>query len=401
MTNPASTLLTLVEYQPRRLPQSALSEALGTAIWRRYSTQLSVEFPSPKTGHEWQLTAQGWVGVLPVSEELTLVLQPKTSLHALWSLLAYAFGLQALDWRSALVGVTTLPGLYEQLAAQLAQQILARTRRGLYQAYVPRTEQLATVRGRVDPTPHVRHPWQATLRCHYEEQTTDVEENQLLGWTLLTILQSGICSERTHPLVQRAFHRLRPAITLRPFSAAACRNRHYHRYNRDYAALHALCGFFLAQRSPAIGGGHAAMIPFCVPMATVYERSVAAWLGQHLGPQWQVQAQERYVLDPQGDFSLTIDLVIREQPGQTVRWVLDTKYKNGINTPSAEDLAQIIAYAQATGAPEAILIYPVPVRRKLDLTVGAVRIRSLSFAIDRPIEQAGQEFLAALLNEVR
>lgn len=399
MINSQPNALTLVEYQPLRLPRTALSEALATLIWQRYSTQVTVEFPSPKTDDEWQLTAQGWVGVLPVSPELTLVLQPKTSLAALWSLLAYAFDLQVLDWRSVLVDVSTLPELYEQLAAQLAQQILARTRRGLYQDYVQRTEELATVRGRVDPTPQVRAPWRVKLQCHYEEQTTDVEENQLLGWTLLTILQSGVCSERTYPLVQRAFHRLRPAITVRPFSAAACRNRHYHRYNQDYAALHALCRFFLEQRSPTIGAGASPMIPFCVQMSTLYERSVAAWLAQHLGAEWQLQAQERYVLDAQGDFSLTIDLVIRSQRQQTVRWVLDTKYKSNLNAPSAEDLAQIIAYAQATGAPEAILIYPVPLSRQLDLTVGSVRIRSLTFAIDRPIEQAGQEFLAALLAE--
>jgi 5-methylcytosine-specific restriction enzyme subunit McrC len=137
-------------------------------------------------------------------------------------------------------------------------------------------------------------------------------------------------------------------------------------------------------------------VPFVLPMARLYERFVAAWLQRHLDSAWQLNAQERYLLDDQGHFSFTIDLVVRERATGEVRWVLDTKYRAPGHRPSADEIAQILAYAQATGAPEAVLIFPGEVEHPLDLRVGGVWVRSLTFALDGDLEEAGKAFVAAL-----
>jgi 5-methylcytosine-specific restriction enzyme subunit McrC len=62
-----------------------------------------VEFPSPKTDHRWELTAQGWVGYIPLSPELGLSLQPKVSLEGLFRMLEYAYRLESFHFLDDLV----------------------------------------------------------------------------------------------------------------------------------------------------------------------------------------------------------------------------------------------------------------------------------------------------------
>jgi 5-methylcytosine-specific restriction enzyme subunit McrC len=79
------------------------------------------------------------------------------------------------------------------------------------------------------------------------------------------------------------------------------------------------------------------------------------------------------------------------------RCVLDTKYKR-VSAPSTDDIAQIVAYAEAKGCQDAILAYPFPPIRPLDAWVGDVRVRSVTFALDAGLEQAGRTFLQQVLD---
>ncbi|MBM0744069.1 hypothetical protein JOY44_21010 [Phormidium sp. CLA17] len=80
--------------------------------------------------------------------------------------------------------------------------------------------------------------------------------------------------------------------------------------------------------------------------------------------------------------------------GQT-RYVMDTKYK-APSTPGTDNVAQIIAYATTQGCSEAILIYPQPLQKPLHTKVQEIRIRTLTFAVDRDLQQAGEKFLESL-----
>jgi 5-methylcytosine-specific restriction enzyme subunit McrC len=77
--------------------------------------------------------------------------------------------------------------------------------------------------------------------------------------------------------------------------------------------------------------------------------------------------------------------------------VLDTKYKR-VSMPSTNDIAQVVAYAKAMHCHDAILTYPFPPVRPLDATIGDVRVRSVTFALDQDLEAAGAAFLSDLLS---
>lgn len=76
--------------------------------------------------------------------------------------------------------------------------------------------------------------------------------------------------------------------------------------------------------------------------------------------------------------------------------MLDTKYK-APTAPASSDIAQVVAYAEATGCEEAILVYPMALVEPLDIRVGRIRIRSLTFSLAGDLEQAGYRFLEDVL----
>jgi len=105
-------------------------------------------------------------------------------------------------------------------------------------------------------------------------------------------------------------------------------------------------------------------------------------------------AQEKFLIQPQDDLHFRIDVVLRAANGQPVI-VLDTKYKVG--PPSADDIAQIVAYAAAKDCHEAVLVYPSTEVSQIEERVGDIRVRTLPFSLEGDLDQGGQLFVDALM----
>ncbi|HLO52603.1 MAG TPA: restriction endonuclease [Kamptonema sp.] len=394
-------IIELTEYVPKLLAREELPSAVGEAFWRDYGKQVTVDFPSPKTDNKWRLTAQGWVGHIPLTPDFYLALRPKVEITNLLGMLEYAYDLKSFRFLDGLFNCQTLSDFYERLAELFTRRILNRGRQGFYCAYLPKTEKLPYVRGCIDVREVITKPWDIKVKCHYEEHTADVEDNQILAWTLWCIARSGLCTERVQPSVRRAYHLLQGLVTLQPMSPQVCIGRQYNRMNEDYRLLHALCRFFLEQSGPSYHLGDRSMLPFLVDMARLYERFVAEWLKAHretaLLPQGlDIKSQERLYISEGKDIYFDIDLVIQYLGTGVAKYVLDTKYK-APNAPASIDIAQVVAYAVAKGCQEAILVYPKPLVAPLDIRVGSIRIRSLAFCLTGDLEQAGYRFLQDLL----
>ncbi|MEZ4863171.1 MAG: hypothetical protein R3C14_17760 [Caldilineaceae bacterium] len=391
----ATAIITLSEYEPILLSTTDFAFAAAQRLWCDYPYVVEVEPPSFKTGNNWRLTNLGWVGYLPLTSDCALALQPKTPLANLLRMVEEVYELAAWQLLDGRFRATTLPEFYERLACLLAQRVLHRCRRGLHRAYRPQRAPLPYVRGQLDLTEIVRRPPMPATPCHYHEHTADIEDNQILLWTLHQILRSGLCTAHATPTIHQAARTLQTVVTLQPQLAQACRRRAYTRLNQDYQPLHALCALFLEQSGPSHLPGEVEAIPFMVEMASLYERYVAAWLQRHLDAQWRVQVQERHPLGGSNQH-FAIDLVLYSATTGAVHAVLDTKYKIPI-TPATADIAQVVAYAEAKGAREAILIYPQPLAEPLDVCIGQIRVRTLTFNLADELATAGQAFLQGLL----
>ncbi|WP_008314236.1 McrC family protein [Leptolyngbya sp. PCC 6406] len=392
----------LTEYQATRIPHSELSHELGQQLWQTYGSKgINVEFPAPPTDHKWELTSQGYVGHIPLSPDVSLRLQPKVPLGNLFAMLEYAYNLKSFRFLEGQSQCHNLEDFYERLASVLAGRILDRTRQGLYRTYIHKTERLTCLRGRLDIPHQIRRPWDIKPKCHYQEQTADIEDNQILLWTLRQITHHGIIREEVSTIVRRTYRGLQGTISLIPCHPRICQGRTYHRLNQDYQTLHALCHFFLDQTGPSLQQGNQGMLPFLVNMNQLFESCVAAWLQAHHSEVLelhglQLKVQERVHLSHEHAIYFDIDLVLIDIAAGAVRYVLDTKYK-ATKTPSTSDIQQAIAYAETQGTTEAVLVYPQALTQPLDTRPNKIRVRSLTFDISGNIDEGGRAFVQSLL----
>ena len=351
---------------------------------------IEIDPPSFKTGGCWRLTNLGWAGYLPLTPALGISLQPKVALRTLLRMVEVAYDLHAFRLFDGWFNAESVPELYELLAQLLAQRVLRRCRQGLQRAYRTQSATLPYLRGQLQVAELLQRPAQIDLPCRFHEYTADVPDNQILLWTLQRIARSTLCGERAAAVVRQSVRMLQPTVSARPVTAWECRQRTYSRLNQDYAPLHGLCAFFLEHSGPSHLVGDRPAIPFVVEMARLYERFVAAWLHQNLGAQWRLQIQETHPIT--SDQRFAIDLVLYDAQSGAVRCVMDTKYKVAARINTA-DVAQVVAYAEAKGATNALLLYPQQPTTPLDTTIGDIRVRTLPFALDGDLQQNGHDFL--------
>ncbi|HEY9708417.1 MAG TPA: hypothetical protein V6D48_09470 [Oculatellaceae cyanobacterium] len=390
----AAQLIELTEYVPRKFERQEIAYANAENLWRKYNNQVAVDFPSPKTSGKWKLTSQGWVGHIPVTPEFHLALRPKVQLKNLFGMLEYAYQLKSFRFLEGLIDCESLEDFYSQLAYLLARRILDRGRKGFYRAYVPKTGQLAYIRGRLNIRQAIQKPWDVKLSCHYEEYSGDIEENQILAWTLFIIGRSGLCSERVSPTVRQAYHALQGFVTLQPCSPKHCVGRLYNRLNEDYRPLHALCRFFLESSGASHERGDRTMLPFLVDMAKLYELFVSEWLQENSPQSFFFKPQHPVEIGQNRHFR--IDQVLYNLATGEAQAVLDTKYK-APDKAADTDIYQMISYAKATKCYDAFLIYPTPLKEPLNVRSDDIRVRSLTFSLDGDLDRAGQAFLQDLL----
>ncbi|MEH2163740.1 MAG: restriction endonuclease [Nostoc sp.] len=386
-------IIEITEYENNLFLRDEIPHSDGVELYEKYKTQVDIEFPSYTTREHWKLKAKGWVGYIPITPEFHLKINPKVPIQNLFGMLEYAYKLKGFRFLEGLMDCESLKDFYNNLAQILAHKVLERCRKGLYRTYLPKTQQLSYVRGRLDVQQVIQKPWNVKLKCDYEKHTADVKENQILAWTLYIIGRSNLCSERVSPTIRKAYHALQGLITLQPCSAKDCIRRQYNRLNEDYRLLHILCRFFLENSSPIHEMGNYKTLPFLVDMAYLYELFVAELLQKNAPQGYFFKQQHSIKISQNRHFSIDI-LLCDAATGKTIA-VLDTKYKVPEQAENI-DIHQMISYANTTKCTQAYLIYPKNLTQPLDIQSDKIRVRSLTFCLDDNLDRAGQTFLKNL-----
>ncbi len=394
---PGSEPLEIIEYRSTPFPKHRISEADAEELWRKFGSIIAIDAPTFKNDHQWMLRSMGFVGFIPVSKSLSLSILPKVPLRNLFGMWEYAYHLDKIDETGDLFEADSIEDFYSKLAHILAKKTINRGRKGFYRAYLSKTRNLTALKGRLDMHQRTRQPWAVKLRCTYDEITPDVEENQILTWTLYTILRSGLCRPEVLPTVRRAYRTLAQYTTLTPVVANDCIQRFYSRLNNDYEPMHALCRFFLENTGPSYQVGDRKMVPFIVKMDQLFEKFVAEWLRVHLPENYRLEVQEIISIGQDNQIIFKIDLVLYLRDSESPICILDTKYKQEEGHGSAGDLDQVITYAYVKNSPEAILIYPEAPNSPLTQQIRDIRVRSTAFNLDQNLEEAGIDFLNEIL----
>ncbi|EAW37476.1 McrC family protein [Lyngbya sp. PCC 8106] len=391
-------IIELTEHQPKLFERDELDQEIAELIWKNHKHLIDVEFPSIKTNNKYKLKPRGWVGQIILTPELHIYIKPKVPISNLFGMLEYAYQLKSFKiFDHQFTQCQSVDDFYSRLAAFLADKILARTRRGLYRTYIPVSSHLSAIRGKIDLRETVKKPWNVKLKCHYDEQTADIEDNQILLWTLYIIGRTGLCSPTVSPKIRKAYHVLNGLVTHRSFQGKDCVNRSYNRLNQDYQIMHSICLFFLDNCGASHQVGNYTMFSFLVNMANLYELFVAEWLKLNLPSHLSVRIQSPVYI---GKIRRRIDIEIYNTTTQNTLYILDTKYKLPDDKPSNSDIDQVNTYASHKNCSNAVLVYPVPFKNPFNEEIGVkIRVRSLTFSINEDLEQAGQNFLKNLCQE--
>lgn len=396
LVNAVSEPIQLVEFEIRSLPQSSLSEETAKRIHLQFRDKVDVQWPTPKTFNQWQLNSLGWVGFIPFGEGDGLSLQPKVPLETLFGMLEYAYDLQSFKLLDGLYDSESMRDFYERLASILSERTLTRARQGLYRTYREEYDAYSFVRGKIDIPAFVRTAVKTRIPCYSQDFTIDVEDNQIIAWTLHIIRRSGLLRrEKEVRLVRKAERVLRNSIQLRPYSHFDCFGRTYTRLNADYEVLHKLCRFFLENTGPTQNLGDRSMLPFLVNMARLFELFVARWLRERLKHKYTLKIQDSFRIGDQSALRMTMDMLLCDKETGRPVCVLDTKYK-GENTVSNDDYNQVVAYSDAVGCENAVLIYPKELERPFDEKPGRIRVNSAVFDVGDDLDAGGNELLRRL-----
>jgi len=386
----------LVEFQTCILDISELSQADAHHIHIQFGDKVNVEWPTPKTAEKWQLKSLGWVGFIPISGQTGISLQSKVPLTNLFGMLEYAYDLQSFKVLEGLYDCKSILDFYEKLATLFAVHFLKRAREGLYRTYQEEYATSPYLRGRLDIPALCRTPVKSRIPCYSENHTIDIEDNQIVAWTLHIIFRSGLLArEKSRNLVRKADRVLRNSVTLKPFCDFDCIGRTYTRLNSDYEILHKLCRFFLQNTGPTQNLGGHSMIPFLVNMASLFELFVTRWLEKHLDGRYKLKKQETLSIGEHGSLRMVMDLLLCERNTGKPLCVLDTKYK-AYHSVSNADYNQVVAYADAVGCQNALLIYPQELIYPFDEKPGRIRVRTAVFNLGKNLDKAGAKLLSRL-----
>ena len=367
------------------------------------------DWPNPGNDFQYRIRSCGLVGIVPAGESV-IVIEPKAPVSSIFGMLEVAYDLRSFELLEGETNIGSLEEFFERVVSILAKRVLDRVRRGLYQQYVEHVDDLVYVRGRVDTRGNLRNAVRKNpaVRCRFEDLTPELEDNEILLWTLFVASRFRLRRPAVADQVRRAYRAMAGSIPLVEKSPQSCIARLYTRLNDDYRPMHGLSRLLLEHAGPRLAEGDRAFIPFCLDMPNLFESFVARWLANHLPHDLEAVPQFSARLTANVPLEFVIDVLIRDRRTNCPLAVLDTKYKTA-ERPKATDIQQVVAYAARMGVKHAFLVYPSRAGADVVVTVSptgdavdsrAVEVRSLFFDVGSDLEEAGTQFLQALLTDL-
>ena len=128
----------------------------------------------------------------------------------------------------------------------LSRGISYQLKQGLYREYVPRTESLPTMRGKIDITKTIKHriQCQQILSCEFDELSENNIFNQILKTTISILLQGKIVAKERKNKLKKVLPFFVNINTIEP-SIVKWNTLYFQRNNQTYKMLMNICYFIL------------------------------------------------------------------------------------------------------------------------------------------------------------
>ncbi len=309
--------------------------------------------------HKYRLTPRGVAGVI-AAPGCRLIITPKIPLRNLFLMLAPEDPVSAASDQ-----VTPADGteVLNFLAGQLALQMRAVERAGLYRAYEEKTEQGSHLQGRLDLPAQLRQGPARKDRLHsrHEELTIDLLCNQAPRAVAERLLAGTELQERVAGGLRQALAGW-DGIQSRALSPEDFIGLAENPVREDYRLLLELCSLLWQGLAPSLQPGNRPSPSFLLDLERVFERYLTRGLLEAFRrPGWRALAQQRFPISwpvpGQPDLVIRPDVLVFREECPVL--VIDAKWKRlKRGQPETSDLYQMLAYCTALGVPRANLVYP-------------------------------------------
>ena len=249
----------------------------------------------------------------------------------IYYMLAYAF--QVLKRNNyASIASEKFEHIEDLFAEILSRGISYQLKQGLYREYVPRTESLPTMRGKIDITKTIKHriQCQQILSCEFDELSENNIFNQILKTTISILLQGKIVAKERKNKLKKVLPFFVNINTIEP-SIVKWNTLYFQRNNQTYKMLMNICYFILEGLLQTTEDGKYHMATFSDEyMHRLYEKFVLEYYKTEHPELKTSTSRIKWNIDYQSD-NKALELlpcmqsdIMLEYNGRTL--IIDTKY---------------------------------------------------------------------------
>lgn len=250
--------------------------------------------------------------------------------------------------------------IYDLFAAILSRGLSQQLKQGLYREYILRTENLLTLRGKMDVRETIsnRIRQELALNCQYDELSVDNIYNQIIKTTVMGLLRVAEVKSKYKAELKKLILFLDEVSYIEP-SEIQWSRLYYHQNNRNYEMLLNICYFILNGMLQTTTAGNYKMQAFSDEhMHRLYEKFVLEYYKRHHQDLDEIGATEvKWNLSPETDNRMIrflpemhTDIFLRK--GKRIL-IIDTKYYSRIMLNrydklvlNSGNLYQIFAYVK-------------------------------------------------------
>ena len=305
--------------------------------------------------------------------------------------------------------------LSEHLIATFANQLQEELLKGPVRNYVRDEDNLGLMRGKLQMTTHIKrnHSRRDRFYCEYDDFTANNLLNQVFKYSCALLLgmtgRKGVQHNLQHCLL------ILDDVADVKVTVQQLDSIKFTRQNDRFKRLFAFCRLVIEAYAPSISSGQHACFSMLFDMNEVFERFIAAFMHQHIPPQFenlavipQAKHRKTHLLQHGGKGRLLLKPDILIEQNNKPALIIDTKWKalttgtkTGRGGTSREDLYQMHAYSQRFGVEHTTLLYPwLPGEQPREFDVidesGLPSNKTISIRyvdISRPLNKLGLELL--------
>jgi len=335
----------------------------------------------PQGDNQYKLRATSWVGTIKIPNSYSVIIKPKIGNLNFFKMLVYSENLADLSFFD-LVRATEGKDLVDFMARLFLETVKDVIQDGIYKSYIPKIEEISTVKGRLLLVQNIRTPriTHEKFWCEYDDLSSDILENQILLYCakmLSTLVRDRVIREELYS-IQHVFEK--EGVSEAFLDLYHLDMVSFQKFNEHYEYALRLCEFIL--RLTWYGDfTREEMLPiygFLYNMNTLFQNFVTKVI-QETMPEYKVKREPKKnrLLQNSIRFEdientselisskvLKPDIVIQEKSTGNNVFVIDTKYKK--DEPSANDFYQSVAYSLALDCPVLLLLPQFEVKKRGD-----------------------------------